>query len=470
MKTMPTGGTDAGSGIAGDPDNSAVTSEVPRVILDISGIARWRGPAVGILRVEQALARFALARRSEITLSYYDRATNSFLAVNPIWAERIISWEGSVGRRQRGLRRLIPSLDSAVGALEHLRSLSPNSAAADAVAHIQKALLLLRRRRRRGVIPFHLATGAPLTLGPGDVILSTGSDWTNKDAEAVLALKRHFGFRYAVMCHDVIPLILPKYFLPNDVEAFRRYWDIMLASADLILVYSRCTARDVRTYCERKNLPLSAVRLVRLGCDSVHRTIDVALPDGLERDRFVLYVSTIEPRKGHDLLLRVWRRLLADCVPQRHRFKLVFVGRRGWQVDPVLRQIGDDNAFEGTLMHLAGIGDDELASLYGGAAFCVYPSRYEGLGLPVIEAFLHRKPVIASNGGALAETVGALSPCLDPTDENAWYETLKRWIDDPGIRTHYETIIAAGFSHPTWEQAASEIFGSLHQVPPARPD
>lgn len=464
MHTSPTNQTDAGSRIACEQGNSAVTSDVQRVILDISSIAQWRGPAVGILRVEQALARFALAGRSEITLSYYDKATKSFLAVNPTWAEHIITWEGSVGRRRHGVLRLIPSSYAMVAALERLRPACAHSATDRAIAYIQKALPLLRRRRRRGVVPFHLATGAPLILGPGDVILSTGSDWTNKDAVAILALKRKFGFRYAVMCHDIIPLILPQHFLANVVDAFRQYWNIMFTSADMILVYSQCTAHDVKSYCDRNSLPLSTLRLVQLGCDAIHRKIEITLPDGLERDRFVLYVSTIEPRKGHEFLLRVWRRLLADGIPQRHRFKLVFVGRQGWHVDPVLRQVGDDAAFGGTLMHLVGIGDDELASLYSAAAFCVYPSLYEGLGLPIIEAFLYKKPVIASNGGALPETVGTLSPCLDPTDESAWYETLKQWISDPRIRVEYEEKIAAGFSYRTWEQAASEIFRALHET------
>ncbi|MEZ5786300.1 MAG: glycosyltransferase family 1 protein [Xanthobacteraceae bacterium] len=414
------------------------------------------------------MARFALARRPEITLSYYDKATGSFLAVNPAWAEHIISWEGAVGRRRHHLLRLVPSPYAAVGMLERLRSSCAHHATARAIAYVQRGLLRLRRRRRRGVVPFHLAIGGPLTLGPGDVILSTGSDWTNKDAAAILALKRAFGFRYAVMCHDIIPLILPRYFLADDIEAFRRYWDIMLASADLILVYSQCTARDVKSYCDHKNLPLSGMRLVRLGCDAVRSKTELTLPERLERDHFILYVSTIEPRKGHDLLLRVWGRLLADGIPQRHGFKLVFVGRRGWQADAVLRELDDAAAFEGTLMHLAGIGDDDLAALYRGAAFCVYPSLYEGLGLPVIEAFLHKKPVIASSGGALPETVGALSPCLDPTDEAAWYETLKQWIGDPRIRLAYETKIAAGFSPLTWEQAASDIFASLREAQPSK--
>jgi glycosyltransferase involved in cell wall biosynthesis len=329
--------------------------------------------------------------------------------------------------------------------------------------NLQQIVLLLRRPRRRGVIPFRLAIGKPLALGPRDVVISTGSDWTHKDAAAIAALKQRFRFRYVVMCHDVIPLILPQYFLTEDVVAFRRHWTEMFSLADQILVNSRRVECDVRSYCHRMAIAVAEMRLVPFGCDVIPAPAGGTLPAGLEAARFILYVSTIEPRKGHGLLLRAWRRLLDEAVPQRHRFKLVFVGRRGWQVEAVLRQIDDRAAFAGTLMHLAGIGDEELASLYQAAAFCVYPSRYEGFGLPIIEAFSHGKAVIASTGGALPETVNGLSPCLDPDDEDAWFETLKRWIEDPRVRAHHEARIRANFSHPTWEQAASQIFATVRR-------
>ncbi len=79
-----------------------------------------------------------------------------------------------------------------------------------------------------------------------------------------------------------------------------------------------------------------------------------------------------------------------------------------------------------------------------GATFCVYPSLYEGYGLPIVESFRHRKAVLSSSGGALPETVGDLSPCLDPQDEQAWYETLKCWTIDPATRAGTKTPFASG--------------------------
>jgi glycosyltransferase involved in cell wall biosynthesis len=353
-----------------------------------------------------------------------------------------------------------------VGALERWRLASRSPAIIRGIATVQQLILRVRHPRRRAIIPFKAAIGRPLALGPRDVMISAGPDWSQEQAGTIAELKKRCGFRLVVMCYDIIPLLLPQYFPRDDVAAFRRYWTAMFPLADRILVNSRHVACDIRRYCHREGIRIAETRVVPLGYDITSGPAEAPLPEALEAGRFILFVSTIEPRKGHGLLLKAWRKLVAEGVPQRHRFKLVFVGRRGWLVDAVLRQIDDRTAFEGTLMHLSGIGDDELAALYRAAAFCVYPSLYEGFGLPIIEAFSHRKALIASSGGAIPETVGGLGPCLDPTDEDAWLQELKRWIEDPDIRAHYEATIRTKFSHPTWERAAAQIFDTARRENP----
>jgi glycosyltransferase involved in cell wall biosynthesis len=111
-----------------------------------------------------------------------------------------------------------------------------------------------------------------------------------------------------------------------------------------------------------------------------------------------------------------------------------------------------------SLLMLANVDDSTLSSLYKGAAFCLYPSQYEGFGLPIVEAFLHGRAVIASTGGAIPDVVGEFSPCLDPSDEEAWYTTFRRWIIDPNARVPYEEAIRARFTAVTWSDAAQNFF------------
>jgi len=178
---------------------------------------------------------------------------------------------------------------------------------------------------------------------------------------------------------------------------------------------------------------------------------------GIEPGRFALFVSTIEPRKNHALLLRVWRRLLDAGIPQRFGFRLVFVGRRGWAVDDVLRQLDQPEAFQGTVVQLGDVDDAELGRLYQGAAFCLYPSRYEGFGLPVVEAYAWGRAVIVSNGGSLPEVARGYGPCLDSEDEEAWTATIRSWMEEPHRVAAAEQRIRRDRPFLTWREASARM-------------
>ncbi|MGO8865031.1 MAG: glycosyltransferase family 4 protein [Alphaproteobacteria bacterium] len=453
-----------------------------QLVFDVTSLARWVGPAVGIVRAEHALASYALRRQPEIVLSFCDPQTRSFRALKREWAKIVIGWKGTTdfthvdNRWQHSrLQKLLPSFYPAVAALERRRLAAKSSTAARAMEALQQLLLANRYLKRylhlfadphggpHAVIPFDVAVDGALSLGPGDTMVSGGMDWYHKDIDMVGELKRRYGFRYVVLCYDILPMTSPEFFQPFAVEMVGKYWDKMFQLADGVIVNSRCIESDVRRYCEERGIRPGRIEVLRLGYDPPRARARAAtsLPAGLEPGRFAMLVSTIEPRKGHGMLIDIWRRLLAEGVPQRHRFKLVFVGRLGWMVDDVLEQIADSASFNGTLIHLLGLSDAALADLYRGAAFCLYPSLYEGFGLPIIEAYSYGKAVIASTGGAIPEIAGPFSPCLEPRDPAVWYAAIRRWIEEPAARAAYEALIRARFAHPTWDEAAERIFGAV---------
>ena len=263
-----------------------------------------------------------------------------------------------------------------------------------------------------------------------------------------------------MLYYDIIPLLYPAFYFSSVVTAFREFLHVMVPIADLVIVTSKRVELDLKNYCKVSGLGVPKTRIVELGADlpAAEVATNGTLPGGLQPGRYALFVSTIEPRKGHRLLFSVWKRLLAEGVPQAQGFKLVFVGRRGWLVDDLLAELAADPCVGDSLLVLSGITDAALAALYRGAAFCVYPSLYEGYGLPIVEGFRYGKAVLSSSGGALPEIVSDLSPCLDPQDEQTWYETLKRWITDPAARAEYEDAIRKRFRHPTWPQASEAFF------------
>jgi glycosyltransferase involved in cell wall biosynthesis len=287
--------------------------------------------------------------------------------------------------------------------------------------------------------------------------------------EVLRAIRRASGVRLAAICTDIIALTHPEFFRPSDVRRFRTYWTAMFGLAEVVIVNSNRVLADVEEYCRDRHPDHGRFEVVPLGFRPPEPRAGAAtpLPAWLEHGRFAMFVSTVEPRKNHALLLRVWRRLLADGVPQRAGFKLVFVGREGWMVDDLMAQIRAPE-FDGSLLHLTNIDDEQLSALYDAAAFCLYPSRYEGFGLPVIEAFARGKPVIASGGGSLQEVAGPHAPCLDPDDADAWATTMQAWIERPELVAARAAAIARDFTAPTWPEVAVRTFEAAGLMPRER--
>ncbi len=447
------------------PGLSQVTG---RLLVDVSSLLRWTGSPVGIARVQHALAT-AARRRPDAVLTYYDSAANRFHAISPAWRTTLLGWSGALDTHQpgpprRGFRALVPGRQPLVAALERMRlTRAPPIDLLAALA--QRALLAIRPHgfllfdaegRRFANVPRDMALGDDLRPGPVDTVLTVGSGWSDRDPARFAALIREAGFRHVTLCYDLIPVTHARFYDPDVAADFAAYWRGILPVTARVVVNAACIAADLRGFCAAKGVAVPDIVILPLGHDPPGAAAPT-LPAGLLPGRYALFVSTIEPRKGHALLLRVWRRLLARGIPQRAKFTLVLVGRPGWMVDSVLADLAEPAAFAGTVLHLSSAGDAVREALLRKAAFCLYPSIYEGFGLPIVEAFAREKAVLASNGGALAETVGALSPQLDPEDEDAWAAALADWIERPAARAPYEAMLRAGTPFPDWETAATRI-------------
>jgi glycosyltransferase involved in cell wall biosynthesis len=462
----------------------------PALILDISPLAVQGGQAVGILRALREFARWALANRPGTAFVLFDTRREAFRHIRPEWLEAIVDGRALIdvsvlpepGSSKRILPERVPSLlrrpaqwlynprRRLLVALERwrLKGLPGQGFAERGVARLLtprlSATLAGPSGERRALLPFDLATGDLAELGAGHLLVCAGSNWNYDSVLRHVAERRtRAGLRVAFLSYDIIPLLYPDFFLPPSAASFRKMFHAVAATADLVVVNARQIEKDVAQYCTANGLPVPAIRIVPLGADPFPAAGGGGLPAGLEAGRYGLFVSTIEPRKGHRLLFNAWRRLVEAGVPQAARFKLVFLGRRGWLVDDLLAEIERDPSHGSSLHILSSVSDSQLATLYRNAAFTLFPSLYEGYGLPVVESFQHGKAVLASNAGALAEVTGDLSPTLDPRDADAWFELMRRWIENPAERAPYETAIRERFRHPSWQEAASIFFRTLDE-------
>ncbi len=155
-------------------------------------------------------------------------------------------------------------------------------------------------------------------------------------------------------------------------------------------------------------------RAIPIGTGFTHSLPAPTLPQGLSPGSYALFVSTVEARKNHSLAFRAWRRLLEE-LPRDEVPTLVFAGRIGWMVADLMQQIENAEHLGGKLVIVQNPDDATLAALYKGARFTLFPSLYEGWGLPVSESLSFGKVCLASNAASVPEAGGDYCLYHDPT-------------------------------------------------------
>jgi alpha-1,3-rhamnosyl/mannosyltransferase len=176
--------------------------------------------------------------------------------------------------------------------------------------------------------------------------------------------------------------------------------------------------------------------------------------------RYLLHVGTIEPRKNLAMLLRAYCALPAEV---RARTPLLLVGSWGWNAEGVADYLHAEARHRG-VVHVGYIPERYLAAVYGGARALVYPTFYEGFGLPPLEMFACGRPVLASTAGALVETLGGLAFHIDPEDTDGWHRALQAAAEDDGWCEHLCRGVEAVARPFTWERSAAETWSVYRRV------
>ena len=267
------------------------------------------------------------------------------------------------------------------------------------------------------------------------------------------------GIKSVVTIHDLIFLRHPEYYKKVDVRIYTRKFRQALKEADRIVAISECTRRDI---CELGGVDKSRVSLIYQSCSPrFSADVDVRLlwqvRDKYELpDRYVLSVGSIEERKN---VLQAVRALhyLPDDV------SLVIVGRQTDYTARVYQYILDHRLVNRVLL-LHGVTDTELPAFYRMADAFVYPSRYEGFGIPIIEAISAHLPVVACTGSCLEEAGGPDSLYVKPDDDQTMANAISRVLfGAPGRQQRIERSLQyiSRFRNTDAAQHFVDLYNSL---------
>ena len=296
---------------------------------------------------------------------------------------------------------------------------------------------------------------------PGDMIVIAGAFWVFPGYDLISRLHAR-GVRFGVFIHDLIQIKNPEYVHTEATLEFRRALIDVLVIADFVLTNSEFVAGEVREFLDQRlnfSLPVKAVPLAtELPRAHGRKTIAPEILD-IGAEEFVLCVCTIEVRKNHMSLIRIWERLIKEFdgpVP-----KLVFVGKWGWDIEPFREYLNKSDCLGNWLFIFNDIPDSALKYLYNGCLFTVFFSLAEGWGLPVGEALAHGKACVASKATSIPEVGGELVRYIDPIDITEGYAIVEELLSDRFALEQWTRRVRNEFRPKSWQTFSDEFFGAI---------
>jgi glycosyltransferase involved in cell wall biosynthesis len=317
----------------------------------------------------------------------------------------------------------------------------------------------------------------------GAYLVDLGSSWWLRNLFLKIRhAKKLYDIKYIPFIHDVIPVRLPEFCVKRLVQDYLSWLNGIFDHADHFLCNSNYTQSDfcnVAAHLDRKiTTPPSVIML-----DGDFRSLSEILPEeggvgkgeggadkikeileklGVREGQYTLFVSTIEPRKNHNLVFSAWLRLIRErglgAVPH-----LLCVGKSGWLNEAIYAQVMASDLLKQKVIFLSNLSDVELSYLYSHAMFTIYPSGYEGWGLPVTESLCYGKVPIISNRTSLPEAGGDFAEYFDPDSLKELVEKIRKVAFDDAYRTARENYIREHFRPRSWQEIADDIIDVLRR-------
>ena len=302
-----------------------------------------------------------------------------------------------------------------------------------------------------------------IIIKPNDFLFIMDSIWEDFAGYQDLYTEiRQSGGKISALVYDLIPIQFPQYCFTNVPKVYKKWLDSMLVECDEIICISETIAKGVSDYRLENRIRLEEsldIRFFHLGADfkpeigeenSGNGQIDINLYD---RPIFIM-VGTLEPRKGHEFVLRAFEKLWS----QGNDLVLIFAGKIGWGMDEFESQIRDHPRLNETLLFIENPTDGELLELYDNATALIAASEVEGFGLPIVEAAAQNLPVIASDIPVFREVAGegALFYSLDSGNE--LIDAVTNLME---MKDSKRQQVANRIDYITWSDSAHQLLNMI---------
>lgn len=283
----------------------------------------------------------------------------------------------------------------------------------------------------------------------------------------------------AVIIHDLTPILFPKFHIKRSTIIHKLLLKRVIKNADIIITPSENTKKDILKYQSTKAKIIAVppgieheeeieeekpiLEFFKTGDPTKLRMSPTQKPPTdppIQSTPYLLYLGTIEPRKNLETLIEAFAEL--NSRGEIRGLNLVLAGDVGWKAENILKKIAEANAKLDAQIILTGyLTEEEKKNYYKHAEIFIYPSLYEGFGIPPLEAMAQETAVICSTGGSLKEVFSDNALTFEPKDKQKLKQHIKTLIQNPRLKKEM-TRKALEYSKTfNWEKSASEILKVL---------
>lgn len=456
-----------------------------RILFDVTDLTRWNRPPVGIIRVELEMAKYIL---QNIEIGAYQFVSfsadkNSLNSVNAkdvaylikeidgteiqtaflIEQEKIqpnvimqikkkyYHWRLDLKNdAKRFIQRMVPLKYHSI-----LIKISTDYQAIGLLGCAKKYLsskLTKEQYLSNRTNHYHVN----VDIKDRDIFIIIGFAWSNCGYELCEYIKKTANVSLVGISYDMIPITHPEYVIHEESRhTFQKHFEYLttlFSRIAFISVFSKKQFEEIMR--ERKIKTIVSSRIIYLGESLVAPQNHTSSDANIMNKPYVLFVSTVEIRKNHIVLLKAWLEAQSKGIEMPN---LICVGLKSSSMDSAQSLLNANNHLKKKVTFLNRVNNEVLADLYRNCLFTVFPSHVEGWGLGAVESLAYGKICIISTAEALEEATRHLMPSIDPNDVDSWMQTISHLALDAAERARLELKIKQEFHPRSWETFAKEF-------------
>ncbi len=443
----------------------------PTLYYDVTQLVHWDGRLTGIPRVmhEQAI-RFR-SQQPETVFVGWVKELQEFVELD---------LDRTLHERNRGIQYLKVGQERSDPKQPEIAAAARDYKQDQQVVMRQGAIRIIKGLLRRSgrVVPglssrveHHLkrarmANYKVAAYQKGDQVFIPWGEWWDDNFITKLQLwHRESGLGIVQIIHDMGPIMIPQFTgaggAGGSTKTFPKYCREVLPISDLVLCVSQNTKREATQWLKDQKLHVPRMEVFRLGDDfkvakATEPTDDVFRKAKLKGSDYLLTVCTIEARKNHVLLYYVYKLALARGVDLP---KIAIVGRRGWGTEEVYNFMTNDPAVKDKFVFLHNMGDEELSWLYSHCQLTVFPSFYEGWGIPIAESIARGVPCLCSNTTSMIEIAEGYVEHFSPSSADECLAAIQKMLIPKNLEDARER--AKGYKQVSWDSSFDQVIAYL---------